>query len=54
MNYIPTASDLLEMSIHNFQDHAQELEHKMPQMTPEQREAFIQICQSIAEMPNGD
>lgn len=49
-HYIPTAADLLEMSLNNFADHAQELEHKMPQMTPDQRAAFIRICQNIAGM----
>jgi nitrate/TMAO reductase-like tetraheme cytochrome c subunit len=52
MNYIPTAADLLEMSLNNFADHAQELEHKMPQMTREQRAAFIRICHNIAGMEN--
>jgi hypothetical protein len=50
MNYIPNASDLLEMSLWNFAEHAKELEQKMPQMTPEQRRAFIGICARIANM----
>lgn len=49
-HYLPTAADLLEMSLYGFEEHAQELKHKIGEMTPEQRAAFFRICRNIAGM----
>lgn len=48
--YFPTQSDLLEMSLHNFEDHASELLAKHNQMTEPQRAAMVEIARRIVNV----
>lgn len=47
MNYIPTQSDLHEMSIHSFGEHAKELLGKWEQLTQEQRRELREIGRMV-------
>lgn len=49
MNY-PTPSDLIDMSLYSVAEQVSELQQKWPEMSDEQRRAFIEICGRIAEM----
>lgn len=48
VNYIPSPSDLLELSIHSFAEHAKELLGKHNEMTAEQRRELAQIGKELA------
>lgn len=52
--YIPTAQDLLEMSLVCFADHAEELRGQFDKLSDEQRAALVRICRNIAEMEHAD
>lgn len=49
MNY-PDKEALIDMALNTFEDHLLYLRAKMPEMTKDQRQAFIRICASIASM----
>jgi hypothetical protein len=49
MNY-PDKEALIDMSLHTFEGHLADLQAKLPDMTEDQRRAFIGICARIAGM----
>lgn len=51
MNYIPTQSDLLEMSLHSFAEHAEELLAKHNAMTEAQRIELAEIGRKLVNEP---
>ena len=52
MNHIPNPSEMLELSLWSFAEHARELMAKHNQMTPEQREELAEIGRQLAQVDN--